>query len=112
MITFDQFRKMALSFPETEEKPHFEKVSFRWKNKIFATYHEKEHRAMLLLPLIEQSVFCDYDSTVFFPLPGVWGKKGATFTDLQLVRKNMFKDALQLAYNRVALKTKASVKSK
>ena len=37
MVTIDIFRKLALSFPEATEGPHFEKTSFRGKKKIFAT---------------------------------------------------------------------------
>ena len=104
MVDIDIFRTLALSFPDTAELPHFEKTSFRVKNKIFATYWEKEDRAMLLLPIIEQSVFCGYDSAAFFPVPGAWGKKGATLVELKNVRKDMFKDAVTVAYNSIALK--------
>ncbi|HZE83725.1 MAG TPA: MmcQ/YjbR family DNA-binding protein [Puia sp.] len=104
MIDMADFTKLALSFPGTEERPHFHLRSFRVKKKIFATLWEKENRAMLKLPLIEQSVFCAYDKTVFFPVPGAWGKKGATFVELGKVKKNMLKDALTVAYN--ALKQK------
>lgn len=31
MVTFETVRKMALSYPETTEEPHFEKTSFRVK---------------------------------------------------------------------------------
>lgn len=101
MISLATFRQLALSFPDAEEQPHFDKASFRVNNKIFATLWEKEHGAMLKLPLIEQSVFCAYDKDVFFPVPGVWGKKGATFVDLRKVKKGMVKDALGVAYKGV-----------
>ena len=104
MVDIDIFRTLALSFPDTAELLHFEKTSFRVKNKIFATYWEKEDRAMLLLPIIEQSVFCSYDTSVFFPVPGAWGKKGATLVELKKVRKDIFKDAVTVAYNSIALK--------
>lgn len=61
---------------------------------------------MLKLSLIDQSVFCSYDNTIFFPVPGGWGKKGATFVDLKKVRKDMFRDALTTACNGVAGKSK------
>lgn len=49
MVDLEHFRKLALSFPDTEEKPHFDIPSFRYKDKIFATYHTKDNRAMLKL---------------------------------------------------------------
>lgn len=59
---------------------------------------------MLKLSLTDQSVFCAFDQTVFFPVPGGWGRKGATFVDLGKVRKDMLKDALDQAYKGVAPK--------
>jgi hypothetical protein len=95
---------MALSFPDSEEQPHFHISSFRFKKKIFATMWEKENKAMLKLSLISQSVFCSCDSLIFYPVPGGWGKQGATFVNLGKVRKDMFKDALTTAYREVSAK--------
>lgn len=110
MVTSDEFRKMAISLPGTEEKPHFHLQSFRVNNKIFATLWEKEKRAMLKLSLVSQSVFCTYDKNVFYPVPGAWGKKGATFVDLNKVRKDMFKDALKRAYDELVSPKKVKIK--
>ena len=104
MVNIETFRKLALSFPNAEEQPHFHLASFRVNKKIFATLWEKENRAMLKLSLADQSVFCFYDTTIFFPVPGGWGAKGATFVELNKVRKDMLKDALTTAYNGAALK--------
>ncbi|HMJ46958.1 MAG TPA: MmcQ/YjbR family DNA-binding protein [Ferruginibacter sp.] len=104
MVNHDTFRKMALALPGSEEKLHFQLPSFRVKKKIFATMWEKENRAMLKLSLVSQSVFCSYDPSIFFPVPGGWGSKGATFVDLAKVSKNIFKDALATAYNEVVQK--------
>lgn len=107
MVSQSTFRQLALSFPDAEELPHFELASFRVKKKIFATLWEKDNKAMLKLSLIDQSVFCAYENgTVFYPVPGGWGKKGATFVDLGKVRKDMLKDALSVAYNGLVAKKK------
>jgi len=106
MLTIDQFRTLALSFPDTEELPHFDIPSFRWKGKIFATYHPKDDKAMLKLTPVEQSVYVAYNDTIFMPVPGAWGAKGATFVLLAKVRKDIFKEALTAAYNGVAVKKK------
>ena len=98
MVSIETVRKLALSFPETDEHPHFHLKAFRVKKKIFCTLHEKDNRVMVKLSQIEQSVFCAYDNAVIYPVPGAWGKKGATFIELGKVRKNMFKDALAVAY--------------
>jgi hypothetical protein len=104
MVSIANFRKLALSFEHAEEHPHFHLASFRVKKKIFTTLWEKENRAMLKLSLIDQSVFCAFDKTIFYPVPGAWGAKGATFVDLGKVKKEMLTDALQCAYRIVTEK--------
>ena len=102
MITVEQARKAALSLPETEEKPHFHLTSFRVKNKIFATIHADKNYVMVKLSLIDQSVFCSYNKDVIFPVPGGWGRKGATFIHLKKVKLSMFMDALTTAWKTTA----------
>jgi hypothetical protein len=106
MVDIPTFRNWALDLPDAVEVPHFDIPSFRVNKKIFATIHLKTNRAMLKLPLAEQSVFCAYDKEIFFPVPGFWGKQGATFVDLKKVRKDMFKDALKTAYEGVLVPKK------
>jgi hypothetical protein len=102
MVSIDFVRRLALSFPETNEQPHFEKISFRVKTKIFATLDVKKNLACLMLSEVDQSVFSAYDKTVIYPVPNKWGKRGATYVDLENISKNIFKDALRIAYNRIA----------
>lgn len=104
MVTIETFRQLALSFPESVEQDHFGKPSFRVRKKIFATLWLKEQRAMVKLSLIDQSVFCDFDKKIFYPVPGGWGKQGATFVELKKVRKDMLLDALTTAWKGVAPK--------
>src|SRR5687767_521231 len=98
MVTVAEVRKLALSFPETDEHPHFERKAFRVKKKIFASLDEKLKRVMVKLSLADQSVFCSFDDSVIYPVPGGWGKKGATYIELTKIRRSMFKDALTVAY--------------
>ena len=109
MITFEEYKNIVLSFPDVTEQAHFDNPSFRVKNKIFATYWAKENKAMLRLTSVEQSVFCSYDRSIFHPVNGNWGKLGATLVNLNLVRKDMFVDAVKCAYNEVK-KTRSSGK--
>jgi len=104
MVSFAAARKAALSFPGTEEKKHFDTPDFRVKNKIFATIHEDKNYMMVKLSLVDQSVFCSYDSTIIFPVPGGWGRGGATFINLAKVKKEMLMDALSCAWKNTAPK--------
>jgi predicted DNA-binding protein (MmcQ/YjbR family) len=102
MVSLATAREIALSFPETDEHPHFERKSFRVRKKIFATLHEPEKRVVVKLSLLDQSVFCAFDQKVIYPLPGGWGRKGWTMIGLARIRKSLFKDALTVAYCTVA----------
>src|SRR6476620_10023751 len=98
MVSNDTFRMCALSFPGSEEKPHFHKTSFRIRNKIFATLDEVQSRAMVKLTAIDQSVYCKVNPTVIFPVPGGWGLKGATYLELKKIPKALLKEVLDAAY--------------
>lgn len=98
MVRIETVRKLALSFPETDEHPHFERMAFRVKKKIFATLSEKDRTVSLKLTLHDQSVFCAFDSSIIYPVPGGWGRMGFTFVNLKKVKMAMFKDALTVAY--------------
>ena len=102
MVSIEIVRRLALSFPEVEELPHFHLASFRVKKKIFATMDEKLKRVMVKLNLADQSVFCSFDKSVIYPVPGGWGLKGATYIELSKVKLGMLKDAMTTAYCNVA----------
>lgn len=88
MVSIDEFRKSAMSFPDATEEPHFEKISFRIKKKIFASFDGKNNQAVLKLNEIDQSVFCASSENIFY------------------VRPEMFEDALIRSYENVAAKKK------
>jgi hypothetical protein len=102
MVSNDTFKEIALSFPETDEHKHFDKIAYRLKNKIFATLDKKLKRGMVKLSPLDQSVFCAFDKTIIYPVPGGWGRQGCTFIELKKVKKTMLKDALTTAYINVA----------
>lgn len=104
MVTINTLRKLALSFPEAKEEPHFDKISFRVKKKIFATYDGVNKRACIKLSEIDQDVFSSSDRAIIFPVDNKWGKQGWTLIEMTKVRKEIFVDALTTAYCEVAPK--------
>ena len=104
MVSIASARKAALSLPEVEEKMHFNIPDFRMKNKIFASIHSDKNYLMVKLSMVDQSVFCSYNSEIIFPVPGGWGRQGATFINLQKIREKMMLDALTCAWKNVAPK--------
>ena len=107
MITGATFEKMALSFPNTGQKSHFERVGFNVIGKrMFATYLAKDNTANIFLTPIEQAVFCSMDPGNIYPVPNKWGENGATTFDLNKVSKEFVLEALLSAYNEVIKKKK------
>ena len=102
MVSIATARQSALSLPEVEEKSHFETPDFRINKKIFASLHEGKNLMMVKLSVVDQSVFCAYDTDIIYPVPGGWGLKGATFINLKKVKKAMLLDALTTAWKTVA----------
>jgi len=102
MVTIEMLRKIALSFPEATEEPHFEKSSFRIKKKIFATYDDVNKRACIKLSAIDQDVFSSADKTIIYPVDNKWGKQGWTLIEMKRVNKSLFIDAVTTAYCEVA----------
>ena len=113
MVTTESFRQMALSLPDAIELPHFDRASFRVNKRIFATLDEKNKIAVLMFSPLEQSVFCAFDKTItclpdrqVYPVPGGWGRQGATIFELGRIKKAMMKDALNVVYHEVLNKKK------
>ena len=106
MVTAETFRQMALSLPGAIELPHFDRTSFRVCKRIFATMDEKKKIAVLMFSPLEQSVFCSFDNTIIYPVPGGWGRQGCTIFELSKMKKGMMKDALTVVYNEVLNKKK------
>lgn len=110
MITEKLFTQMALSFPGTEQVPHFERIGFKVTGRrMFATYLQKDNTANIFLTPEEQTVFCQMEKAIY-PVPNKWGEKGATTFELNSVPQNIILEALLSAYNEV-IKSK-SAKSK
>ncbi len=95
-LTAKDFRKIALSLPEAEERAHMSHPDFRVAGKIFATlgYPDKT-RGMVKLSPEEQHYFSKNYPDVFVPVKGVWGKRGATNVYLKAASKEVLAKAIQ-----------------
>jgi hypothetical protein len=107
MITEKIFTEMALSFPGTEQTPHFDRIGFKITGKrMFATYLAENNTANIFLTPEEQRVFCKMSPANIYPVPNKWGEKGATTFVLSKLKKEIIMEALLSAYNKV-MKPKA-----
>jgi hypothetical protein len=102
MISEKIFIEMALSFPGTEETPHFDRIGFKVTGKrMFATYLSENNTANIFLTTEEQRVFCKMSAGNIFPVPNKWGEKGATTFELGKLSKELIMEALLSAYKEV-----------
>jgi len=102
-MTPTQFRQIALSLPETEERAHMSHPDFRVAGKIFATlgYPDKT-RGMVKLSPEDQHYFSKDHPQVFIPVKGTWGKRGATSVVLKAASKDVLIKAIAAAWRNTA----------
>ncbi|HMN42500.1 MAG TPA: MmcQ/YjbR family DNA-binding protein [Phycisphaerales bacterium] len=100
-----QFRRIALSFPDTEESAHMGHPDFRVRNRIFASLlGDKEQTAMVKLTPDQQAAFMTQHPTALSPASGAWGRAGATMITLKSIRAAPLKHALLAAWRNTAPK--------
>jgi hypothetical protein len=105
-MTSQEFRKLALSLPETEERSHMKHPDFRVMGKIFATmgYPDKT-RAMVKVTPVEQEMLVEAEPKVFTPVNGAWGRQGCTSVNLKAAKKTALRGALMAAWQLAAPKS-------
>ena len=108
-----RFRKVALSLPDASEGAHHGTTDFRVKKRIFATlgYPDKAWGMVKLTPE-QQSVLVDAEPEIFRPVPGGWGKGGATNVRLAKADATTLKSALTMAWRNIAEKSPAKPRAK
>lgn len=102
-MTPDEFRTIALSFPDTEERSHMNHPDFRVKGKIFATIGPDQTWGMAKLTPEQQQEFMLLDGA-FKPASGKWGLGGATTITLAAADAGLVKNAVGAAWQNVASK--------
>ena len=96
-VTPAQARKLALSFENVSATPHFNRTAFRTTRRIFATLANDGGDLNLMFDPGLRDFFCEQDDS-FSPVPGGWGKQGATRCDLKRVDKDTLTSALSAAH--------------
>lgn len=104
-MTADEFRRLALTFPEAEERSHMGHPDFRVGGKIFATIAADGERGALKLTAEQQAVLTRTDPAIFEPASGAWGRNGATMAIFANLDEATARQALAAAWKNVAPKT-------
>jgi hypothetical protein len=98
-MTKNEFRRIALSLPNTSESAHMSHPDFRVQGKIFATMgYPDQAWAMVKLTPEQQEELVRAEPMVFTPLPGSWGRTGATGVRLKAAKKASLRAALAAAW--------------
>ena len=93
------FRRIALSFEGAEEGSHMGAVDFRVGGRIFATLASiKQGYGNLMLTPEQQQAFVAELPEIFLPVPGGWGRNGATHVRLAAANEDLLRGALQVAW--------------
>ncbi|MGA3188160.1 MAG: MmcQ/YjbR family DNA-binding protein [Bryobacteraceae bacterium] len=104
-MTVEDFRRIALSFPDAVESAHMNHPDFRVNGRIFATMqYPDEAWAMVKLPPEEQENFAALDPAVFVPVKGAWGRQGCTNVLLKKAKEEALRGALTLAWQKASQK--------
>src|SRR5205823_13527167 len=104
-MTPDDFRKLALRFPEAIESAHMRHPDFRVGGKIFATLgYPDENWAVVKLKPDEQKKFVRDNPEVFRPVKGAWGRQGNTNVYLPAATTHAVYKALAAAWRNTAPK--------
>jgi hypothetical protein len=118
-MTAKDFRRIALSLDGAEEGSHMGAVDFRVGGRIFATLaSEKQGYGNLMLAPEMQADFVAEAPNIFLPIPGAWGKNGATHVRLSEANEDVLTGALRAAWklridkNRKPLKKTRPAKKK
>ncbi|WP_165234558.1 MmcQ/YjbR family DNA-binding protein [Aquisphaera insulae] len=109
-MTANDFRELALGFDGAEEGAHMGAADFRVGGRIFATLaHEPLGLGNLMLsPELQGSLLAEAPE-VFLPVPGGWGRHGATHIRLAEATPEQLLKGLKLAWT---LRVEKNEKSK
>lgn len=110
MVTAAQWRELALSLPEAEEKAHFGNPDFRVRNKIFCGLRADGSVGNLKLAPEAQAMLLEASPQAFYPAAGAWGAKGWTHVVLREAKLDELRPLIQDAFRSVAPHSLVSVR--
>ncbi|MCA9518798.1 MAG: MmcQ/YjbR family DNA-binding protein [Myxococcales bacterium] len=108
MITLDDYRRIALSLPETEERSHFEQPDFRVKGKIFATMHKDGLTGALKIEPLAQAALVAAHPDALTPASGAWGRSGWTTVTFAAIDADLAERLVRDSWRLVAPKKLAA----
>jgi len=103
-MTPEDYRRIALALPEAIEGAHMNHPDFRVRSRIFSTLWPAESKGVLKLTLEQQKIVTAKEPAIFAPVPGGWGRRGATTVNLEHAKESTVRSALVMAWRNIAPK--------
>src|ERR1700750_2870155 len=101
----NEFRELALCFPEAIESSHVGHLDFRVGGRIFATLgYPDDDSGMVKLSSDDQKEFVRTNPDLFQPAKGAWGRQGSTIVYLPAATIDVVREALTSAWRNTAPK--------
>jgi len=91
-------KELALSLEGALERPHFERTALRTPRKTFATLAGDGADINLMFDPDLRDLYCEQAPVAFSPVPGGWGRMGATRCNLAAVDEATLASALKAAH--------------
>jgi hypothetical protein len=101
-------RDLALALAGASEAQHFHRLAFRTPRKIFATLDASARDINLMFDPDLRDFYCEQAPDAFAPVPGGWGRNGATRCDLEQVDEATLRSALHAAHQLAAPRPKST----
>ena len=101
-VSPDRARALALALEGAIEAPHFHRAAFRTPRRTFATLDADANDLNLMFDPDLREFYCEQAPEAFAPVPGGWGRRGATRCDLGAVDEATLISALASAHRLAA----------
>src|SRR6478609_1939846 len=103
-VDIDRVKALIATLEAVTSGPHFHRTAFRTPRKTFATLDEAARDLNLMFDPDHRDFFCEQVPEAFSPVPGGWGRMGATRCDLTAVDEATLLSALTAAHRLAAPK--------
>ncbi|MGW5959064.1 MmcQ/YjbR family DNA-binding protein [Methylorubrum thiocyanatum] len=103
-VDTERVKVLIVTLEAVTSNPHFHRTAFRTPRKAFATLDEAGRDLNLMFDPDHRDFFCEQVLEAFSPVPGGWGRMGATRCDLTVVDEATLLSALTAAHRLAAPK--------
>ncbi|MDP4021982.1 MmcQ/YjbR family DNA-binding protein [Methylobacterium sp. NEAU 140] len=105
-VDVERVKALIATLEAVTAGPHVHRTAFHTPRKTFATLDEAGRDLNLMFDPDHRDFFCEQVPEAFSPVPGGWGRMGATRCDLAAVDEATLMSALTAAHRLAAPKSR------